>query len=454
MSRVLRLSSPKLRYLAWVLDVCIITAVGFAAYAEYHSTWHAWWNWPQTYSVLVCGAAILLGLFADRLYRSWRVNDLRVMLRSVLGVWAMVMALLTLSLFLMKSSTDVSRIWFIAWGSISWVALSIQRLLAYWFLRWLRRKGHNYKTVLLVGFSTISEQVLRAIRDSAWSGLRVTGQVRVDELEAYLAAAGSKQPNEVWLCLPMSDEQGIRTALTALRYSLADIRLVPDLFSLKLINHGISQALGIPMLDLSTSPVTGATRLAKSIEDKVLGGLIFVLISPLMLCIALAIKLSSPGPVLFKQKRLGWNGKVINVYKFRSMMVHQEEAGQVTQASMNDPRVTRVGAFLRRTSLDELPQFFNVLQGRMSIVGPRPHAIAHNEHYKELVPRYMLRHKVKPGITGWAQINGFRGETDTLDKMEKRVEFDLHYIENMSIWLDIKIIAVTVVKGFLHQNAF
>lgn len=454
MSRVLRLSSPKLRYLAWALDVFIVASVGLVVYAGYHLTWDEWWVWPQIYAVVVGGAALLLGLFADRLYRSWRVNDLGVMLRSVFGVWAMVMALLTLSLFLAKSSTDVSRIWFIAWGVISWMALSIQRLLAYWFLRWLRRKGYNYKTVLLVGYSAISEQVLQAIRDSAWSGLRVAGQVRVDELESYLVSLGSKQPNEVWLCLSMSDEQGIRSALNALRHSLSDIRLVPDLFSLKLINHGISQALGIPMLDLSTSPVTGATRLAKSIEDKLLGGLIFVLISPLMLCIALAIKLSSPGAVLFKQKRLGWNGKVINVYKFRSMKVHQEEDGQVTQASVNDPRVTRVGAFLRRTSLDELPQFFNVLQGRMSIVGPRPHAIAHNDYYKELVPRYMLRHKVKPGITGWAQVNGFRGETDTLDKMEKRVEYDLYYIENMSIGLDMKIIGLTVFKGFLNTRAY
>lgn len=454
MSRVLRLSSPKLRYLAWALDVFIVASVGLVVYAEYHLTWDAWWLWPQIYTVLVSGAALLLGFFADRLYRSWRVNDLGMMLRSVFGVWSMVMALLTLTLFLTKTSTDVSRIWFIAWGVISWMSLSIQRILAYWLLRWLRRKGHNYKTVLLVGYSAISEQVLQAIRDSAWSGLRVAGQVRVAELESYLVSLGSKQPNEVWLCLPMSDEQGIRTALNALRHSLADIRLVPDLFSLKLINHGISQALGIPMLDLSTSPVTGATRLAKSIEDKLLGGLIFVLISPLMLCIALAIKLSSPGAVLFKQKRLGWNGKVINVYKFRSMKVHQEDDGKVTQASVNDSRVTRVGAFLRRTSLDELPQFFNVLQGRMSIVGPRPHAIAHNDYYKELVPRYMLRHKVKPGITGWAQVNGFRGETDTLDKMEKRVECDLYYIENMSVWLDLKIIALTVFKGFRNQNAY
>jgi putative colanic acid biosynthesis UDP-glucose lipid carrier transferase len=170
--------------------------------------------------------------------------------------------------------------------------------------------------------------------------------------------------------------------------------------------------------------------------------------------IGIAIKLSSPGPVLFKQYRMGINGKHFKVYKFRSMVVHNESGGDVTQASRNDSRVTRVGAFLRRTSLDELPQFFNVLQGRMSIVGPRPHALAHNEYYKDLVESYMQRHKVKPGITGWAQVSGYRGETDTLDKMQKRVEYDLWYIDNWSLWIDIKIIFLTVFKGFVNKNAF
>lgn len=454
MSRRLRLSSPGLRYLAWALDVSIISALGLLVYAQYHQTWDEWWNWPQTYTVLMACAALLLGVFAERLYRSWRVNDLWTMLRSVALVWAFVMTALMLGLFVSKSSTEVSRVWFLVWGLCSWMGLSVQRLAAYGFLRWLRRQGLNFKTVLIVGFSATSDQVIKAIEQSAWSGVRVVGQVSADELDAYLAATQSAQLNEVWLCMPMSDEAGIQKALASLRHSMAEIRLVPDLFALKLINHGVSQVLGIPMLDLSTSPVTGATRLAKNLQDKLLGFVILLLISPLMLAIALLIKLTSPGPVLFKQLRLGWNGKEIRVYKFRTMVVHEEPEGQVTQASPNDSRITPVGAFLRRTSLDELPQFLNVLQGKMSIVGPRPHALAHNDHYKELVPRYMLRHKVKPGITGWAQINGFRGETDTLDKMEKRIEYDLFYIENMSLWLDLKIIALTVFKGFVHRNAY
>jgi Undecaprenyl-phosphate glucose phosphotransferase len=252
----------------------------------------------------------------------------------------------------------------------------------------------------------------------------------------------------------LSDEKGLRTALDQLRHSVANIRLVPDLFSIRLINHGISQAFGMTMLDLSTSPVTGWVWLAKGLEDRLLSFAILVLISPLMLIIALAVKLTSPGAVLFKQKRHGWNGSVINVYKFRTMYVQDEDETQVTQATRDDPRITPLGRILRRTSLDELPQFINVLQGRMSIVGPRPHAVAHNEHYKELVPRYMLRHKVKPGITGWAQVHGFRGETDTLEKMEKRVEYDLHYIEHMSLWLDLQIIIMTLYKGFWSRNAY
>ncbi|SDX51503.1 putative colanic acid biosysnthesis UDP-glucose lipid carrier transferase [Pseudomonas syringae] len=191
----------------------------------------------------------------------------------------------------------------------------------------------------------------------------------------------------------------------------------------------------------------------KRAEDIVLSSLILLLIALPLLLIAIAIKLTSPGPVLFRQRRYGLDGRSIMVWKFRSMSV-QENGDVVHQATRNDARVTPLGGFLRRTSLDELPQFFNVLYGDMSIVGPRPHAVAHNEQYRKQVSGYMLRHKVKPGITGWAQINGWRGETDTLDKMRMRIEFDLEYIERWSIWLDLKIILLTLFKGFLNKNAF
>jgi putative colanic acid biosynthesis UDP-glucose lipid carrier transferase len=208
------------------------------------------------------------------------------------------------------------------------------------------------------------------------------------------------------------------------------------------------------MLNLNASPMIGMNRFVKAIEDRLLAFLIIIFVSPILLLIALIIKMTSEGPVLFKQLRHGWDGRIIKVYKFRTMKLHTEAKGHITQAKQNDARITPFGKFLRRTSLDELPQFFNVLQGRMSIVGPRPHAIEHNEFYKDSIKAYMQRHKVKPGITGWAQVNGWRGETDHITKMEKRVEYDLYYIENWSLGLDLKIIFLTIFQGFLHKNAY
>ena len=207
-------------------------------------------------------------------------------------------------------------------------------------------------------------------------------------------------------------------------------------------------------LDLSSTAIDGTNHWIKWIEDIILGTLISLLVLPVCLVIAISIKLTSPGPVLFKQYRNGVGGKKFKVYKFRTMEVHQEDGGKVTQATRGDPRITKLGALLRKTSLDELPQFYNVLQGRMSIVGPRPHALSHNEYYMDLVESYMWRHKVKPGITGWAQVNGYRGEIDTLDKMKKRVRYDLWYIENWSLWLDLKIIFWSVFKGFVNNKAY
>jgi len=209
----------------------------------------------------------------------------------------------------------------------------------------------------------------------------------------------------------------------------------------------------VPLVSVFDSSIIGASLLIKRLEDLLLGSLILLLISPLMLGIAVAVKLTSPGPVFFKQRRYGLHGQVIEVWKFRSMSVLEDDQN-VRQARKNDPRITPLGAFLRGTSLDELPQFFNVLQGTMSIVGPRPHAVAHNEEFRKLIHGYMLRHKVKPGITGWAQVNGWRGETNVIEKMEKRVEYDLYYINNWSVWLDLKIILKTIFGGMRGKNAY
>jgi putative colanic acid biosynthesis UDP-glucose lipid carrier transferase len=200
--------------------------------------------------------------------------------------------------------------------------------------------------------------------------------------------------------------------------------------------------------------MVGINRILKAIEDRVLALVMLVLTAPLLMLVAIGVKLSSPGPIIFRQQRHGWDGQPFTLYKFRTMVVHSETDDCVTQACRNDPRVTRFGAFLRRTSLDELPQLINVLQGDMSLVGPRPHAVSHNEYYKNLIEPYRGRARVKPGITGWAQVNGFRGATNALEKMVKRVEYDIYYIENWSLWFDLKIMLLTLVKGFYHENAY
>ncbi|MES1163086.1 MAG: exopolysaccharide biosynthesis polyprenyl glycosylphosphotransferase, partial [Rhizobacter sp.] len=210
---------------------------------------------------------------------------------------------------------------------------------------------------------------------------------------------------------------------------------------------------GLPVVGICETPFTGTNSLVKRVSDIVLASVILVLIAPVLLVIAIGVKLSSPGPVIFKQRRNGLDGGEITVWKFRSMTT-QDNGDSVPQATRDDPRITRFGAFIRRTSLDELPQFFNVLQGRMSIVGPRPHAVAHNEQYRALIKAYMVRHKVKPGITGWAQVNGHRGETDTIEKMQARVEYDLEYLRNWSLGLDLQIIARTVRLVFFDRHAY
>ena len=241
--------------------------------------------------------------------------------------------------------------------------------------------------------------------------------------------------------------------MSSLQDSAVSIYFVPDVFGINVIQGRMRNMGGLPVVSLLESPFVGLNGLIKRVSDIVLASLILVLISPLLVAVAIGVRLSSPGPIVFRQRRGGLDGEDIVVYKFRSMRV-MEDGERVTQASRGDPRITRFGAFIRRTSLDELPQFVNVLQGRMSIVGPRPHAVAHNEQYRALVRAYMLRHKVKPGITGWAQVNGLRGETETVDKMAERVRHDIEYLRNWSLLMDLRIIARTIKLTLTDRNAY
>jgi putative colanic acid biosynthesis UDP-glucose lipid carrier transferase len=268
------------------------------------------------------------------------------------------------------------------------------------------------------------------------------------------SAIQKHQAHEVWITLALNESSQLRQLHYLLRNSLVDIRWIPDTSAMSLLSHKSGDFLGMAAVELNCPPIRDVHGLLKELFDRIFALCVLILLAPILISLALAIKFTSNGPIFFSQPRLGLNGRIFQVYKFRSMQMHAESHQRLTQATRNDPRITAIGRFIRRTSLDELPQFLNVLKGDMSVVGPRPHALPHNDLYKDKLIMYMQRHRVKPGITGWAQINGFRGETDTREKMARRVAYDLHYIKHWSFWMDLKIILWTAFKGWTDRNAF
>jgi len=335
-------------------------------------------------------------------------------------------------------------------------------------LRWLAAGPANRRTAVVVGAGALGVKVARAYQARGDLGMQFLGYFddradeRVDTDAAGLRLGTLRQlsqwvrehgVNEVYITLPLGSQPRIVELMEQVQGTTASVFFVPDVFGISIIQGRLQDMNGVPVVGLQETPFTGINRLVKRVSDVVLAALILVLISPLLLAIAIAVKLTSTGPLMFKQRRNGLDGEEIVVYKFRSMRT-QDDGAVIRQATKDDPRITPLGAFLRRSSLDELPQFINVLQGRMSIVGPRPHAVAHNEQYRQLIKAYMVRHKVKPGITGWAQIHGHRGETETIEKMQARVEYDLEYLRNWSLGLDLQIIARTIKLVFFDRQAY
>jgi len=463
-------------------DVLIVIAAGVAAAAlvdVFRPQLHLWPFQDEYRIVVALGALLLPGVLNwFGVYRSWRgLSHWSEQRQVVLGMLAMALMLAALALAT-KSGADYSRSWMGCWFLLAVMGLCLSRTVKRSTIRLLRHRGFDRESVVLVGGGPMARRVMEHLRQNPGSGFRVVGYIAagpeeasggvapclgmLDDIKTVLEGS-DMQIDQLWIVLPLSADQQIREMLHALRHSTVDIRLIPDFFSYQLLNYSTEHIAGLPVLNLSYSPLSGPNRYAKELLDRFLALDILLAVSPLMLLIALCIKLTSPGPVLFRQVRHGWDGRPFTVYKFRTMHVRQSGKGGYKggyykggyeQARRNDPRVTRFGQFLRQSSLDELPQFINVLQGTMSIVGPRPHPIELNHLFRDQVERYMWRHKVKPGITGWAQVNGYRGETDTLDKMRKRVEYDLYYIEHWSLWFDIQIILMTVWRGFRDRNAY
>jgi len=421
--------------------------------------------------VILLGVLCIFQIMVEafRVYRSWCGESIWNEIYCVELVWTI--SLVAFYFFNEKiiniSSLVIgyNTLWFIVVAT----ALATFRIALRLILKIIRSKGYNSRTAVIVGAGKLGKHLAYQLKISQWLGINVLGFYDdkksgiIDiansafpvfgELDQLIIDAKGGSIDRIYITLPMRYEKRIHELVTALSDTTCSVLLVPDVFTFNLLHSRASELNGIPLISIFDTPMLGASAFIKRVEDIVLASFILILISPLLFVLALAVKLTSKGPVIFKQRRYGIDGKPIAVWKFRSMTV-TEDGDQVTQATKDDSRLTPIGAFIRGTSLDELPQFINVLVGDMSIVGPRPHAIAHNEQYRKLILGYMLRHKVKPGITGLAQVNGWRGETDTLDKMEKRIEYDLEYIRAWSLWLDLKIVFLTIFKGFINRNAY
>jgi len=396
-------------------------------------------------------------------WRTWRGVKISTELLLLWQNWTMSLVFSAGVMAFTALFSSVFPLWF-AWYLLSGLTMILFRLLIRAVAGWLRRRGFNTRVVAIVGDLPDGLVLANSFRDQPWLGFHVAG--RYDDparcpgcgecdgdLEQLVTEARAGRIQNIYIALPVSEQERIGKLVRELSDTTCSVMLIPDVFAFGLLHTRADEINGVLVIPLLESPLSGMNRLLKRTEDLVLSVMILLFCSPVLFIVALAVRLSSPGPVFFRQTRYGMDGRPIRVWKFRTMQVMENDQN-VVQATRNDPRVTGIGSFLRRTSLDEMPQFLNVLTGEMSVVGPRPHAVAHNEQYRKLIEGYMLRHKVKPGITGWAQVNGWRGETDTLDKMRKRVEFDLEYIREWSLWLDIKIVSLTILKGFIHKSAY
>jgi putative colanic acid biosynthesis UDP-glucose lipid carrier transferase len=427
-------------------------------------------SWEICYQVAAFVSSLCYHICAHKngLYFTWRGQSILNEVKTVFITWLVVMGALLCVVFVFDLSKDYGGGVMVAWSLAVPAVISFYRVSARIVLREMRRAGINTRKVAIVGAKEPGATLAQSILQSPWMGMDIAGfydnrisvgshplenenlQV-LGDIEYLKERARAGKFDDIYIALPMREEETIKDLVEYLANSSCCVHIVPDVFTFKMLNARSREIGGLPVVSVYDTPFDSFDAVVKRVEDVVLSSIILCLIAIPMLFIAAAVKFTSKGPAIFKQRRYGINGEEIMVWKFRSMSTC-DNGDVVVQATKNDVRITKVGAFIRKTSLDELPQFINVLQGKMSIVGPRPHAVAHNELYRDQISGYMQRHLVKPGITGWAQVNGWRGETDTIQKMEKRIEFDLYYIRNWSVWMDLKIFLLTVAKGFIDKN--
>jgi len=459
--------------LAQFIEFCLIFAIGFVGYVLYVLPGNSF-HWYYPAAILAVAAASVIGFQIAGIYRLQSFRSAVRQHARLIGVWTLVFLLLGASIFLAKGQDHFSRVWMVSFFSVGLLALTDFRIVLFKLVRRWAHEGRLTRRTVIVGGGDLGAELIEQFRDTRGTDIRIIGLFddRNDErspdtigglrklgtVDDLVEFARRTRIDLVIFSLPISAEERILQMLSKLWVLPVDIRLAAHINKLQFQRRAYSYLGKVPVLDVFDRPIADWDVVLKWLFDKIVGGLLLLAAAPVMALVALAIKLDSRGPVLFRQKRYGFNNELIEVFKFRSMYVEQTDANASRLVTKDDPRVTPVGRFIRKTSLDELPQLFNVvLKGNLSLVGPRPHAVnaqAAQRRYDEAVDGYFARHRVKPGISGWAQINGWRGETDTAEKIQQRVEHDLHYIENWSMMLDLYILLRTPFALLSTENAY
>ncbi|MCK5188803.1 MAG: undecaprenyl-phosphate glucose phosphotransferase, partial [Methylococcales bacterium] len=454
-----------------LVDCTILWGLGFFIYFQYV-------GWSNSVSpayplLLSLNTSLMIGVFFfSKLYEVEPIPRLSQQIKKIIIILSLLFASLIVFLFIFKISSSFSRAWLIYWYIFSVPSICVARTLFYFFLRKYAQEDHLTRNVVIFGAGGQAIKLVHAIQKEEYPWLRIVGcfddrSERIPsvigeypiegDINSLIHFIRDNRCEEVLIALPWTAEERIRNIVQQLKILPVTVRLVPDLVGINYSQCVYDDFSGVPMLTILNKPMLDWDFVLKAIEDRIFAALFLTMLLPLFIIISVLIKFNSPGPVFFRQKRYGFNNNLIEVYKFRTMKIDQQDSNAETLVTRNDPRVTRLGAFLRRSSLDELPQLINVLKGEMSIVGPRPHALqakAAGKLYDQAVFGYAERHKVKPGITGWAQVNGWRGETDTNEKIVKRVEYDLHYIYNWSLFFDFLIMFRTIWVLFKQENAY
>jgi len=459
---LLKDNAPLFERLMRLFDPLLLVAAGFVVYRVYLDSWDP----PDRYVFAMLGlagvCAFLFPMLA--LYAPQRGVSVFEEIRRLVNATLLLAAIWFTFLFLSKSGTDFSRVW-----STYWLLLTLAFHLLFrggirLGLRRLRRQGYNLRHIVIVGAGTLGATITERLDQTPWAGFvvkgfyddnaelagrKIDGHPVLGPVRQLVADLEIEPVDQVWIALPLRAEARIRELLLDLRSHPVQVRYVPDIFNFTLLRHSFTEIVGLPVINLTDSPLQGAGLVAKHIEDFVLAALFLVVASPLMLLIAVGIKLTSPGPVLYRQERVTWSGQRFSMLKFRSMQTDAEAGTGPVWSKRGEQRATPFGVLLRRLSLDELPQLINVLKGEMSLVGPRPERPEFVDRFRREIPGYMQKHLVKAGITGWAQVNDLRGDTD----LAERIEYDLYYIENWSVWFDLRIIALTVMHLIRSRNA-